>query len=217
MTYQCVATSVAGFVQQLAVAYIAHGYYFYVSGWIPEHKYPVETDAKIIAQYELDVSKWTRSRRRKGGAAGVQYLRYGRFFVILATHGEHLFFAAEGRALRDIRVNPIYFMGYSIGCRKARGGGAYHASVRLERTTCQELKRRFETVALDLSVEQLARHLERLPYESYAPVREQIRGILRAVNRRRKAAGLELVPRTALWLRRYPVKPFDGANGKCAP
>ena len=208
MQYQYVATSVAGFVQQLAVAYIAQGYYFYVSGWIPEHKAPFETDAKILAQYDLALSKWTRYRRRKAGAASVQYLRYDRFFVILATHGEHPFFAAEGRALRDIRINPIHFRGYSIGCRQGRGGGPYHASVRLERTTCQEIKRRFEAVALDWSVEEIARHIERLPYEAYAPVRDQLRGILRAVNRRRKAAGLELVPRTAVQLRRYPVKPF---------
>ncbi|HOC00798.1 MAG TPA: hypothetical protein PKM43_18870 [Verrucomicrobiota bacterium] len=169
MQYQYVATSVAGFVQQLAVAYIAQAYYFYVAGWIPEHKAPVETDAKILAQYDLALSKWTRYRRRKAGAASVQYLRYDRFFVILATHGEHPFFAAEGRALRDIRINPIHFGGYSIGCRQGRGGGPYHASVRLERTTCQELKRRFEAVALDWSVEEIARHIERLPYEAYAP------------------------------------------------
>lgn len=209
MQYRFVATSVAGFVQQLAVAYIAHGYYFYVSGWIPDHKDPVATDEKIIAQYDLDVSRWTRCRRRKEGAASVQYLRFDRFFVILATHGEHPFFTGEGRALRDIRINPIHFMDYSIGCRQGRGGGPYHASVRLERTTCQELKRHFETVALDWSVEQIVRHIERLPYEAYAPVRDQLRGILRAVNRRRKAAGVELVPRTAVQLRRYPVKPFD--------
>lgn len=208
MQYQYLATSVAGFVQQLAVGYIAHGYYFYVSGWIPEQKDPVATDEKIIAQYDLDVSRWTRCRRRKKGVASVQYLRYDRFFVIVATHGEHRFFTSEGCALRDVRMNPIHFMGYSIGCRQGRGGGPYHASVRIERTTCQELKRRFEAVALDWSVDQLAQYLERLPYEPYAPIRDQLRGILRAVNRRRKAAGLELVPSNAVWLRRHPVKPF---------
>jgi hypothetical protein len=97
MAYRCVATSVAGFVQQLAVAYIANSYWFYVKGWIPERKDPARTDAKIITQYDLDVSKWTRARRRKAGAASVQYLRCGRFYVIVATHGEHPFYAAEGR------------------------------------------------------------------------------------------------------------------------
>lgn len=208
MTYRCEATSVAGFVQQLAVGYIAHGYYFYVSGWIPDHKAPAETDEKIIAQYDLDLSRWTRCRRRKDGTASVQYLRFDRFFVILATHGEHPFFEAEARNVRDIRLNPVHFMGYSIGCRQPRGGGDYHASVRLDRTLCQELKRRFEEAAVREPAEALADRLQQLPYEHYASVRDQLRGILRAVNRRRKVAGLELVPRNAVWLRRIPVRPF---------
>ena len=35
MEYRCVATSVAGFVQQLVSCYLPHGYWFYVSGIIP--------------------------------------------------------------------------------------------------------------------------------------------------------------------------------------
>lgn len=79
MTYRCVAASVAGFIQQLAVAYVAHGYWFYVSGVVPDHKDPVDLDRKIIAQYGLNISKWTRARRKQAGLANVQYLRYGRF------------------------------------------------------------------------------------------------------------------------------------------
>jgi hypothetical protein len=209
MTYRCVATSVAGFVQQLAVGYITHGYYFHVSGWVPDHKYPPSTDAKIIAQYGLDLSRWARCRRRKQGQASVQYLRYGRFFVIVATHGEHPFFGAEAGAVRDFRVNPIYFMGYSIGCRQARGGGAYHASVRLERTLCQQLKQRFSAAALRLLLPDLIVQFQRLPYEPYAPVRDQLRTILRSVNRQRRVAGLELVPADALPRHRRPVRPFE--------
>ena len=48
MAYRCVATSVAGFVQQLAVAYVAHGYWFYVTGWIPQGKPPEAIDRKLI-------------------------------------------------------------------------------------------------------------------------------------------------------------------------
>lgn len=104
MAYRCVAASVAGFVQQLAVSYVTHGYYFYVLGRIPDHKLPAETDQKIISQYGIDVSKWTRARRKKDGLANVHYLRYGRFFVLLATHGEHPFFEAEAKQIQDIRV-----------------------------------------------------------------------------------------------------------------
>ena len=50
MAYRCVAISVAGFVQQLAVSYIANGYWFYVTGRIPEHKDPAVIDVKLIAR-----------------------------------------------------------------------------------------------------------------------------------------------------------------------
>ena len=103
MAYRCVATSVAGFVQQQAVAYVANGYWFYVTGRVPDHKDPATVDVKIIRQYGIAISKWTRTRRKRAGQANVQYLRYDRFFVILATHGTHPFFAAEAGRLRDIR------------------------------------------------------------------------------------------------------------------
>lgn len=211
MAYRCVATSVAGFVQQLAVGYLAHGYYFYVRGHIPDPKDPARTDQKILDQYGIALSKWARHRRRKQGAASVQYLRHGRFYVILATHGRHPFFAAEAQQIRDFRRHPLFFMGYSIGCRRARGGGAYHASVRIQREAFGELKAQFQRMAVHRSVEDLVREFRALPFEPYAPVRDQLRILLRAVNRGRKAAGLEPVPREALRRRRFPVRPFEAA------
>ena len=67
MEYRWVAASSAGFVQQFAVCYVARGYWFYVTGRIPERKDPAKTDAKIISQCGLDVSKWTRARQKKAG------------------------------------------------------------------------------------------------------------------------------------------------------
>ena len=208
MAYRCVTFSAAGFVQQLAVSYVSNGYWFYVTGRVPDHKDPAALDQKIITQYGLDISKWERARRKRSGLANVQYLRHRRFFVVLATHGEHLFFTAEGSQVRDIRERPIYFMGYSIGCRQARHGKEWHVSVRIQRELCRELKAHLESLALKLPVEELVRELQRIDYEPFAPVRAQIRAILRAVNRKRKAAGLELVPRQAFDSHRYPVKPF---------
>jgi hypothetical protein len=208
MAYKCVDTSVAGFVQQLAVAYVGHGYWFYVTGRVPDAKDPAAVDDKLIAQYGIAISKWTRSRRKKTGQARVQYLRYGRFFVILATHGEHSFFTAEGEQVRDIRRQPLHFMGYAISCRQGRGGQRWHPSVRIDRELFRDLKARFADLAVHRSVEELGLELRRIDYEPYAPVRDQLRGLLRDVNRRRKAAGLELVPREALWLHRSPVRPF---------
>jgi hypothetical protein len=202
-----VATSVAGFVQQLAVGYIANGYVFYVTGKIPERKDPAAVDRKLIAQYGLDASKWTRARQRKQGRASVQYLRFGRCFVLVATHGEHPFFAAEGKEIRDFRRQPWHFLGYALGCRKGRDG-IWHASVRIAREVFGELKQRFAALAVHRPVEVLVRELHRLPFEPYAPVRDQLRILLRAVNRRRQAAGLECVPIAALRLRRRSVSPF---------
>ena len=208
MAYRCVATSVAGFVQQLAVGYIANGYHFYVCGRIPAGKDPARTDGKIVEQYVLDLSRWSRARQKKAGKANVQYLRYGHFYVIIATHGDHPFFAAEGKQIRDVRKRPIHFMGYSIGCRRAHGGGGWHASARIEQERFGELKARFARMAVHRSVEELCREFRAIPYEPYAPVRDQVRVLLRAVNRRRKAASLDFVPRESLRRWRLPVKPF---------
>jgi len=204
--YRCSATSIEGFVQQLAVGYVAHGYWFYVSGWIPEDKNPRKTDEKLIRQYGLDVSKWIRCRRKKAGLANVQYLRYERFFVLLATHGQHSFFVSEPD-FQDLREKPIEFAGYSVGCR--RGPDArYHPSVRLSRGRWQTLRDHFAWLALRPDVEDVTAAFRTIRVAPYAPVRRQLLQLLRHVNRRRKAASLELVPVTALQFRRRPVAPF---------
>jgi hypothetical protein len=212
MPYQCVATSVAGFVQQLAVNYVARGYYFYVTGTIPAGKDPVKTDAKIIEQYGIDISKWARARRRKGGLANVQYLRHDRFYVIIATHGEHPFFASEQKQVRSIRKQPLRFNGYAIGVGRSRLDRSLHASVRIQRGMFRELLAQFKRIAVQRTVEELCRELRTIPFEPYAPVRDQMRIILRAVNRLRKTAGLELAPWNAIRHYRRPVRVFSAAE-----
>ena len=209
MPYQCAATSVAGFVQQLAVNYVARGYYFYVTGIIPEGKDPAKTDRKIIAQYGIDISKWARARRKKEGKANVQYLRHDRFYVIVATHGEHPFFAAEQNQLRNIRKQPLRFRGYAIGVGRSRRDASFHASVRIQRETFREILQRFKHIAIHRQVEELCLELRAIPFEPFAPVRDQFRIILRAVNRARKTAGLEVVPWNAIRLYRKPVYVFS--------
>jgi hypothetical protein len=49
MQYRCETTSIAGFVQQVAVSYVANGYWFYVAGCVPQGKDRRALDAKIIA------------------------------------------------------------------------------------------------------------------------------------------------------------------------
>jgi hypothetical protein len=137
VSYRCEAASVEGFIQQLAVSYVKNGYWFYVSGTVPDKKDPRETDQKILKQYGIEVSKFTRARRKKAGAANLHYLRHGRFFVILATHGKHPFFTQERACIRDARETPIRYEGYSVSFR------AGSACVRLDRGTYLNLKAYF--------------------------------------------------------------------------
>ena len=205
-SYRCVATSVEGFVQQLAVSYVRNGYFFYVTGHIREGRDPREVDRKLIERYGIDVSKFTRARRKKAGQANVHYLRHERFFVLIATAGEHPFFAAEGGLVRDIRREPVVHDGYALSYRKGQ------ATVRIDRGTELNLKAYFEEVATRHSAASLSRQFRRLPFQPYAPVRRQLLAMLDGVNRLRRAAGLERVPVTSVRWKRWIVKPF-GESG----
>lgn len=204
--YRWETISVEGFVQQLAVGYVARGYRFYVACRIPSGKDPAEVDAKLIARYGLDVSKWVRCRRRREGEASVQYLRYGRFFVLIATHGRHPFFERE-QGWRDIREHPLHLGEYSVGCRKGRDG-RFHASVRISKAALARLQGRLDRIALHRDAGRLGLFWRRLRFEPYAPVRRQLLGLFWRMNGRRKAAGLEPVGVGALRLRRRPLAPF---------
>src|SRR6476646_4605805 len=111
------AKSLKGFIQQLAVGYVSRGYWFYVTGWIPERKDPRATDQKITKQYGIGLTKSSRMRRKQAGYANVQYLRLGRFFVIIATRGNHPFFEEEGERVRAMHRAPFFTFG---GCSITR-------------------------------------------------------------------------------------------------
>jgi hypothetical protein len=49
MVYRAEATSIGGFIQQLAVSYVRNGYWFYVAGSVPEGKDPRAIDANASA------------------------------------------------------------------------------------------------------------------------------------------------------------------------
>ncbi|MBK8270711.1 MAG: hypothetical protein IPK83_21355 [Planctomycetes bacterium] len=207
MEYRCVTTSVEGFVQQLAVAYITHGYWFYVAGEIPEGKDPAAVDVKLIERYGIAISKWARCRRKKQGLANMQYLRHDRFFVLLATKGRHEFFERECDVFRDVRRAPIKFAGYSIGCRKGRGG-RWHASVRIERDYFTDMKAWLIEWGLRRGSRSVEEEFAGLRHQPYAPIRRQLMEVWRAVNRVRHTAALEQVPIEAVPWKRRIVGPF---------
>ena len=215
MAYPCETMSVEGFVQLLACNLLPHGYWFYVTGWIPDGKNLHGIDAKLTDKYDAALSRAARARRKQLGFANLRYLRHGRFFVLLATRGRHRFFDEEGTSIRDIRHVPLKYAGYAISYRpggRGRNGssdGNGHSHVRIDQHRYRELEADLCELATRRSVKSLALEFYRLPFEPYAPVRRQMLKLLKAVNRKRKKAGLPVVPYEVLPLRRRIVRPFE--------
>ncbi len=204
--YPVEATSVTGFVQQVAVSYVSNGYFFYVSGFVPEGKDPRVVDAKLLARYEIDISKWSRARRREAGKSSLQYIRHGRLFLLLATHGKHRFFKEEAKSIRDARRTPIKAFGYAISHR------AGHVHVRIEQSEYERLKAFLIGIGKHRVVETVEDAFLRLPYEPYAPVRRQLLNIWRAVNRVRKEAGYAPIAIECIRMKRRIVRPFSSVE-----
>ncbi len=202
--YQCEATSVEGFVQQLAARYVSNGYRYYTSGYVREGKDPREVDAKVIGKYRIDISKWDRHRRKRSGSANVQYLRYRRAFLILATgpHGKHPFFQGEADIL-DAREIPIKFSGYAISYTEAR------VWVRIDRPVLKNFRAYLLDIATKRTASELVEEFRALPFEPYRPVRYQLFRLLEEVNlKRRGAGGLAPVPDRAVRRFRKICRPF---------
>jgi hypothetical protein len=219
MKYRCEATSAEAVVQLIAASYLRHGYYWYVTGHIPERKSPATVDRKLIGKYGIDVTEWQRARRRQQGLANAQYLRFGHWFIFLLTEGHHALRAhaskgGEGEKLQDFRRVPLRFNGYSISYRQsgvARTGGGpmkWHAHVRIDGDTYASLKAHFNQLAVHRSTEQLALEFASIPFGRYAPVRRQLLNLLRSTNKRRESHAFELLPYSVLKLRRVPQKVY---------
>lgn len=217
--YRCETKSVQGFIQQLAVAYVARGYYRYVTGWIPEGKDARRVDERIIERYSITRHSTVRSRRKRLGQANLQYIRHDRFFVIIATKGQHDFYkpspvgesrrsaAGYEERILDIRKRPVIYGGYSL--RQVNG----HPRVRIARKTYLEEKAYLEDLAARRSVENMVAEFARLDrFEPYVCVRRQLLNIRGAVNKRRRLAGYTEVPVNAIRLRRRIYRPFDSAK-----
>ena len=206
MPYRCEAASVEGFVQQLACNLVNKGYWHYVVGNIPPHKDPALVDRKLIIRYGLDISKWTRARRKASGHANVAYLRYQRFFVLLATQGSHLLFEQEG-GIKDIRRETIKFHGYCIGCGRG-SDGRRHASVKMSAEAFGELQAHLMNICTHWSADLIAAEFGRIRFIPFARIRRQFLRLLGEVNTARQAAGFSAVPVTCLKLRRTIYRPF---------
>jgi hypothetical protein len=220
LEYRCVTTSLEGFVQQLASNILPHGYWFYVSGRVPERKEPETVDRKLIEKYGIGISRQQRARRKLAGHANLHYLRFGQFWVLLATHGHHPFFEAEAASIRDVRRVPIQIGGYSLSVKqghflKKEGegeepipDGRMRVRVQIGRERYRDLCAYLLSIACHRSADNLARELWTVPFEPYAPIRRQLLNLLRLINAKRQHAGYSKVPPTVLRYRRQIVRPF---------
>ncbi len=201
--YRHLATSIPGFVQQLAVCYLRPGYFFYVAGCIKDGKVGEEVDQRLLVRYGIARSRWSRARRKKAGEASLQDLRYQGFWVLLATHGRSPFFEEERNAMRDFRREPLLCFGLAISHKEG------HPHVRIACREMEMLRAHFLARALSRRAERLEREFRVLPFEPYAPVRAQLGELIREVNRSRKKAGLEAVEEDCVRARRRICRPFD--------
>ena len=216
--YQWEATSVSGFLAQL-VSYVAAGHYFYITGVVPERKPVQRVDDKLLALYDIAKPKWRRARRHRAGIAGIHYLRHGRFFVLIATHGKHRFFVDHATQVRDIRRTALKFRGYSIRHTFSAADRRWKVFVRLDRQTYRDLR----TYLLQLGVhpdfrprDKMEDEFRRLPVVPYQPVHRQLLAILRSVNRKRRQAGLSKLDPSCIPKNRRIGCPFAGGEGSDA-
>lgn len=218
-TYRWIAVSKDGFVEQL-VRYINGGHYFYVTGKIPEKKCPETVDSKMLEKFECCWPRWKRSRRKAAGVASVHYLRFGDFWILVATYGQGVFFdehaaitSGSSHQFRDCRRAPIQCFGYSISHRYSEQTNKWHTLVRLDTETYKDLKAHLVGLATRRSVAGIEQEFERLSFQPFRPVREQLFAILRNVNRRRKQCGYESVDWSkCISSKRRITKPF-GCRG----
>ncbi|WP_428305394.1 hypothetical protein [Lacipirellula sp.] len=219
--YKYETTSVTGFVQRIATCLLRHGYCHYVQGTVGEGKDPRAIDKKLLEKYEVVQSEWTRARRKEKGLANLQYVRFDRTWVLMATEGSHPMKSAEQSQLRDIREAPIQIEGYSIylkrgdfkkKCSKDEvpvRDEKFHARVLISRERYTELRAYFLSIACHRTAERLAVEINGLPFEPYKPVWRQLRKIVRLVNKKRKAAGFGQVLMDSVRWRRNIVKAFE--------
>lgn len=205
--YRCEARTLDAFLAQL-VRYVASGHYFYLTGKVPERKDPERVDQKLIELYGLGKPKWERARRRRGEEAGVHYLRYERFFVLIATRGRHRLFEDHQESLCDIRRTALRVRGYSVRYTFSEEEKRRRVFVRLDKPTYRSVRAHLLELATRPSYrdpERVAEEFGALPFQGYGPVRGQVLAIIKAVNRARRRAGYAQLP-TDLVPRMRPVR-----------
>ncbi len=225
--YRYLATSRTGFIQQVVSCYLRHGYYFFVQGRISEGKDADVLDRKLLVHYGIAKNRNQRYWRKKHGQANVQYIRFERDWLMLATQGKHDWFHQERANIRDCRRQPIRVLGYSLSV--VNGGYVSHrlkeapdgpperdskrrVRVQISRAGYRELHATLLENARRRRVDWFAQYFWNIGYEPYAPIRRQLLELIRQVNKSRSAAGLPKISPKVIRYQQRKVKPFEKAR-----
>ena len=71
--YRCETTTMEGLVQQVALSYLRHGYWWYVTGIIPARKEPCEVDRNILTKYDIRKDWRVAADNKRRGLANLAY------------------------------------------------------------------------------------------------------------------------------------------------
>lgn len=179
------ATTLGIFLWKVAYHYVKYGYCLYAVREIPEGKDLSGIDLKIRSAYQVTYCRMTRLRRKKDGLSNVVYIRYRRFFILLGTPGAHESFSRIVK--HDINTVPLHFKGYSIGIK----GGK--PSVMISGDRMKKIAAIADVIALH-NEKKLTSFFKRISPYTFPGVMGQIKELLFWVNRRRKRAGLSVIP-----------------------
>lgn len=225
--YKYLATSLCGFIQQVAIAYVGNGkYFYYYKRAIKPGKDATKTDEFWVNDFPAGLSRWAKARRKQKGISNYQYIRFESVYLVLASRGDRSEFRKDvGPYLKNCRKEPIRVGGYSISWKPDRTSEATlkilgrtrpegHVCVRLTAEKYKKLKAYALSLALKKSSQDLEWWFWNVEVIPFAPVKRQMRDIFRAVNKKRKCQGLMKLDPWCLKRLRRQVFPFQAPESK---
>ena len=169
--YHAEAKTSAELIRRLTKYYLPHGYYFFTTSTVPEHKDVAQVDRNIIEKYGLAISRTARSRDKAKGVARVQYLRHERQIILVATSGDHGFF--DDKSVRDCRLTPLPVWYYWITATQKR----YHVKVCPE--SYHAVREKLIRLAEGGKEEAAIEAFHALPWLNYPDIRKQKRRLIK--------------------------------------
>lgn len=200
MSYDHSVPSLGLFLKRIAIDYMRYGYYRWAMRGISPHSDLLAIDRKLIATYGVTQCRTSRMRIRKQGLAVVQYVRWKRTFIVLATEGVHEAF--DRICSYDVRVSPLHYHAYSIGVKNNR------IEVRIRSQVWNGAYKKQLAIAL-VPTESLEKSLNALPYYRFPGVVRQLLKLTSEINLRRQVAGL---PKVSLTVEKRHYKMTNNQN-----